>query len=137
MTVDIKTLIVHFIEDREGTQQAIDGYMETYAFTRKYAFTYDEFKKDFPKIKPHAVVLDYDLADGAFHEEVYRDVMEARENENRYIGLIAVTAQDPFIKIKKILKSAGFEHVFYNDGGEAFYLDLIAEFNRIQQKLIE
>lgn len=137
MTIDIKTLVVHFIEDRVGTQKAIDGYMKSYAFTRKYALTYKEFQKDFPKIKPHAVVLDYDLRDGTYHEEVYRDVMAARKREDRYIGLIAVTVQDPFEKIKKILKSTGYESIFYNDGTEAFYLDLVAEFNKIQQKLTE
>lgn len=135
MTIDIKTIVVHFIEDRVSTQKSIDSYMQSYAFTRKYAFTYKEFQKDFPKIKPHVVVLDYDLADGTYHEEVYNDVMAARKRENRYIGLIAVTALDPFDKIKKILKSTGYESIFYNDGTENFYLDLVAEFSKIQQKL--
>lgn len=135
--MDVKSLIVLFVEDRPGTRSAIDGFMMGYAFVREYASSYEEFLQMFPVVKPHAVVLDYDLPGGAYHSEVYTIVEQEKMKSSRHIELIGVTAQDPFENIKKILKATGFKKIFYNDGTEEFYLDLIAEFHKTLDKINE
>lgn len=132
---DISTLSVLFVEDKKATQDAIDGYMEEYAFTREYAINYDEFKEKFPKIRPNVVVVDYDLNGGSNYHQIFTDVLFFSKKNDVIVGLVGVTARDPFAAIKKDFKQAGYEHVLLNNGKPEFYKDLVSIFQKMLTRI--
>ncbi len=131
----VLTMKVLFVEDKHDVQVAIDGFMKEYSYDREFAIDFDEFKIKFSSYNPDIVVVDYDLKNGHFYNEIFSIVNAKSKIDNRIIGLIGVTAVDPFADIKKTFLKAGFDNAYYNDDTEALVLDLVSEFAKIQEKI--
>ena len=131
----VLTIKVLFVEDKPDVQDAINGFMNEYPYDRQFAIDFEEFKIKFSSYNPDVVVVDYDLKSGHFYNEIFSIVNAKSKADNRIIGLIGVTAVDPFPDIQKIFLKAGYDSAYYNDDTEALILDLVSEFNKIQEKI--
>ncbi|MGH2611969.1 MAG: response regulator [Rhabdochlamydiaceae bacterium] len=129
------TLKVLFVEDKPLVQKSIEGYMREYAFVREFVTDLPEFRVKFPRFKPDAVVVDYDLKSGRYYNEIFQIIDAESRQTNRFIGLVGVTGLDPFPKIKKEFISAGYHAAFFDNGTEDFYLDLVGTFGKFQDQL--
>lgn len=134
-TGDITKIRALFVEDRFATRLAIDRFTSEYPFNKDYAEDFPEFKIKFDSFKPNVVIVDYDLKKGKYHNEISQIVYAESEKTNSFIGLIGVTAYEPFVDIQKDFKSAKFHSSFFDDGSKDFFLDVIAEFYKIAKKL--
>lgn len=132
---NVITIKVMFVEDKPVVQKNIERYMEEYAFTREFAFDLTEFQFKFPRFKPDAVVVDYDLSAGKYHKEIFQICDVESRQTGRFIGLVGVTAIDPFPKIMKEFLSTGYHNAFFDDGRPEFYLNLISMFTKFQDHI--